>query len=213
MLGKHADGSGVSAAMSSSSLIVHAMFTRLAFILALSLPLGCAPLPPSASPSEIVLGTAAASNIEVAFSPEGGAEALVLKVIGSAKQSIRLAGYSFTSPAVVKGLMDAKRLGVDVQVLIDDKGNRGKANLAAMNLIMGAGIALRVVSVFAIHHDKYIVVDGKHTETGSFNFSQAAAKSNSENVLVVWNNTELAGKYLAHWGSRWRQGVEVEIRY
>ena len=41
------------------------MFTRLAFILTLSLPFGCAPLPPSASPSEIALGTAAASNIEV----------------------------------------------------------------------------------------------------------------------------------------------------
>jgi phosphatidylserine/phosphatidylglycerophosphate/cardiolipin synthase-like enzyme len=58
-----------------------------------------------------------------------------------------------------------------------------------MNLIMGAGIPLRVVSAYTIHHDKYIVVDGKHTETGSFNFSQAAAKSNSENVLVVWNDT------------------------
>ena len=213
MLGKHAYYSSVSAIMNRSSFIVHAMFTRLAFILALSLPLGCAPLPPSSSPNEIALGTVASSNIEVAFSPEGGAEALVLKVIGSARQSIRLAGYSFTSPAVVKGLMDAKRLGVDVQVLIDDKGNRGKANLAAMNLIMGAGIPLRVISAFAIHHDKYIVVDGKHTETGSFNFSQAAAKSNSENVLVVWNNTELAGKYLAQWGSRWRQGVEVEMKY
>jgi len=107
----------------------------------------------------------------VAFSPEGGAEALVLKVIGSAKQNIRLAGYSFTSPAVVKGLMDARRRGVDVQVLIDDKGNRGKANLAAMNLIMGAGIPLRVVSAYAIHHDDFIVVDGKRTETRSFNFS------------------------------------------
>jgi len=58
-----------------------------------------------------------------------------------------------------------------------------------MNLIMGTGITLRVVSSFAIHHAKYIVVDGNPTETGSFNSSQAAAKSNSENVLVVWNDT------------------------
>lgn len=37
-------------------------------------------------------------RIEVAFSPEAGAEALVVKVITAARTSIRLAGYSFTSP-------------------------------------------------------------------------------------------------------------------
>ncbi len=174
--------------------------------LVIALPLGCA-TQPAATPG------LDAQQIEVGFSPEAGAEALVLKVIGSAKQSIRLAGYSFTSPAVVKALLQAKRRGVDVAVLIDDRGNRGKASMAAMNLIAGAGIPIRVISTYAIHHDKYIVVDGRHTQTGSFNYSQAAAKSNSENVLVVWDNDRAAGRYLAHWESRWKQGVEVEARY
>ena len=165
------------------------MFGRIILCLALVAPIGCAVQQP--------LGTTS-PQIEVAFSPEAGAEALVLKVIGSARQSIRLAGYSFTSPSVVRGLIDAKRRGVDVKVLLDDKGNRGQASVAAMNLIVGAGILLRVVSVYAIHHDKYIVVDGKHTETGSFNYSQAAAKSNSENVMVIWDNPAIAGRYLAH---------------
>ena len=49
------------------------------------------------------------------------------------------------------------------------------------------------------------------TETGSFNYSQAAAKSNSENVLVVWNNRTVAAQYLAHWESRWVNGIEVEL--
>ncbi|MGJ7511458.1 phospholipase D family protein [Variovorax sp. GT1P44] len=132
------------------------------------------------------------AKTEVAFSLEAGSEALVLKVIDSARVSVRLAGYSFTSPSVVRALTDAKRRGVDVRVLIDDKGNRGKANIAAMNLLVGADIPTRVISTYAIHHDKYIVVDGKHTQTGSFNYTQAAAKSNSENVLVVWTDPKVA---------------------
>lgn len=151
--------------------------------------------------------------IEVAFSPEAGAEALVLKVIGSAHTSIRLAAYSFTSPAVVRALVDAKRRGVDVRVLVDDRGNRGKASIAAMNLVVGADIPTRVISAYAIHHDKYIVVDAKHTETGSFNFSQAAANANSENALVIWDNPKLAATYLAHWDSRWARGIAVELSY
>jgi phosphatidylserine/phosphatidylglycerophosphate/cardiolipin synthase-like enzyme len=39
-----------------------------------------------------------------------------------------------------------------------------------------------------------VISDGKHVQTGSFNYSQAAAKSNSENVLVVWNNPDLAAR-------------------
>ena len=127
--------------------------------IAFALLAGCASSP-SAPPFE--------SQIEVAFSPDAGSEALVLKVIGNARSSVRLAGYSFTSPSVVRALTDAKRRGVDVRVLIDDKGNRGKANIAAMNLLVGVNIPTKVISSYAIHHDKYIVVDGKHTQTGSF---------------------------------------------
>lgn len=180
------------------------MIRRFALVLALAFPVGCAVHPPD---------VASAPAIEVAFSPEAGAEALVLKVIDSAKQSIRLAGYSFTSPAVVRSLIAARRRGVDVRIVLDDKGNRGRSSIAAMNLIVGADIPLRVISTYAIHHDKYIVVDGRHTQTGSFNFSQAAAKSNSENVLVAWDNVPVAQQYLSHWENRWWQGEDFVGSY
>ena len=171
LLGRHAYRQVV-----ITGCIANSMFGRTVFLLALALPLGCAIQPP---------GLVTSQSIEVAFSPEAGDEALVVKVLASAQQTIRLAGYSFTSPAVVKGLLDAKRRGVDVKVLLDDKGNRGSASLLAMKMINEPNIPLRVVSAYAIHYDKYIVVDGRHTETGSFNYSQAAARANSENVLVL----------------------------
>ena len=182
---------------------------RLLLAMVLLLPTGCA----VQSASTGGLSTPDGQQIEVGFSPEAGAEALVLKVIGSARQSVRLAGYSFSSPNVVRALVDARKRGVDVKVLVDDRGNRAKANVAAMNLIAAADIPIKVIATYAIHHDKYIVVDARHTETGSFNYSQAAARSNSENALVVWNNPKLAADFTAHWDSRWAQGVLVEMSY
>ena len=158
-----------------------------------------------------------AAQIEIAFSPDGGAEALVVKVVHSAKQTIRLSAYSFTSSAVVRALIDAKRRGVEVAVVVDHKNNitedrSGKAK-AALNLLVNAGIATRTISRYPIHHDKFIIADGLHVETGSFNYSEAAARRNSENVLVVWNNSQVAESYLKHWQSRYEQGTDYTSSY
>ncbi len=151
--------------------------------------------------------------IESAFSPDNRAEELILEVIDSSQESLRLAAYAFTSPPIMKKLLAAKKRGVDVKIVVDEKGNRSRASKAAMNLMVNAGIPLRTVSKYRIHHDKYIVVDGKHVETGSFNYSQSAAKFNSENVLVIWNNPQIASRYLKHWESRWNQGTDWQSEY
>lgn len=154
-----------------------------------------------------------ALDIQAGFSPEGSALQLVLQTIQSAQHEIRLMGYSFTSPDVVRSLISAKRRGVDVKVVLDDKGNRGKSSLAAMNLLVNAGIPVRTVSNFKIMHDKVIVADGAHVEAGSFNYSRAADRSNSENVLVVRDAPELAKTYLSHWQSRWEAGSDWHSSY
>lgn len=151
-----------------------------------------------------------ANQVEVAFSPEGGGEALVVKSINSAKKSIRIAAYSFTSVVIAKALLEAKGRGVDIGAVVDYKNNisedrSGKAK-AALNLLVNANIPVRTISKYPIHHDKYIVIDGLHIETGSFNYSQAAAHRNSENVIVLWNRPVIAEAYLKHWQNRFEQG-------
>lgn len=65
---------------------------------------------------------------------------------------------------------------------------------------------------YPIHHDKVIIADRQTVEFGSFNYSDAAAHKNSENVLVNWGNPKLAGVYLKHFernygqASRYLQG-------
>jgi phosphatidylserine/phosphatidylglycerophosphate/cardiolipin synthase-like enzyme len=145
--------------------------------------------------------------------PEGTALQLVLKTIDSAQQEIRLMGYSFTSPEVTRSLIAAKRRGVDIRVVLDQKANTGKASVAAMNVLVSAGIPVRTVDVYTILHDKVIVADKRNTEVGSFNFSRAADRSNSENVLVVWDDPVVAHSYLNHWASRWAQGTDWQSTY
>jgi phosphatidylserine/phosphatidylglycerophosphate/cardiolipin synthase-like enzyme len=62
--------------------------------------------------------------------------------------------------------------------------------------------------LYLIHHDKVIVADRQAGNLESFNYSDAAARKNSENVLVTWNNPKLADIYRNRWRSRARAGMD-----
>ena len=153
----------------------------------------------------------AAGTIEVAFSPNEGSEHLVVKVIDSAKTELDLLSCSFTSVPVVEALVRARHRGVKVTLVADYKDDvsadrSGKAR-AALGAPVNAGADVRTISVYAIHHDKVIIADRQTVEQGSFNYSDAAAHRNSENVLVNWGNPKLADVYLKHFARNYAQAT------
>lgn len=146
---------------------------------------------------------APASGIEVGFSNGNGegAESVVLKVIASAKVSLFVASYSFTSPVIAEALVAAKRRGVDVRVVMD-KSQRTERYTSA-TFLSHMDIPVRIDAQHSIQHNKYLVADSSHVQQGSFNYTRAAAKSNAENALVIWNNPTLAQAYARDWQIHW----------
>jgi len=57
-------------------------------------------------------------------------------------------------------------------------------------------------------HDKYLIIDGKTVETGSFNYTASAERRNAENVVVIRNNKKLAGQYIENWRQLWNEGED-----
>jgi len=144
-------------------------------------------------------------------------EPFVIKVIDSATKELRVLSYSFTSAPIVAALLRAKKRGVDVHVVADYKNNvssdsSGKSR-AALSALVNAGVDVRTISAYPIHHDKVIIADRQTVELGSFNYSDAAARKNSENVFVNWANPQLAEVYLRHFERNHRQSTEYELRY
>ena len=125
------------------------------------------------------------SQSEVAFAPDPAALQLVLKAIQSARRSIHVAAYVFTSKPVAQALLTAQRSGIEVAVVADRKENSGRYS--------------------AIFHHKFMIIDAMHVQTGSFNYTAAAAGKNAENVLVVWNAPELAARYEQQWQRLWQE--------
>src|ERR1035441_378005 len=121
-----------------------------------------------------------ACDIQVAFSPDRGATELVIRTIESAKKTVRVAAYSFTSKPIALALVaDAKR-GVDVKVVVDK--SQATPRFSAAPFLPNAGIPVRVDYRYAIMHDKFVVVDSQTGEERSFNYTEAGERSEETRV-------------------------------
>lgn len=151
------------------------------------------------------------ATIEVAFSPEMGATELVVKAIGEAKQTIRVAAYSFTSKPIAQALLEAHKRGIDVKVVVDK--SQAKAKYTSATFLANVGIPVRIDYKYAIMHNKFIVIDSTNVELGSFNFTSAAEHKNAENVLVIRNDPIVAKQYNSEWERLWGESEEIGPNY
>jgi phosphatidylserine/phosphatidylglycerophosphate/cardiolipin synthase-like enzyme len=138
---------------------------------------------------------------QTAYSPNGEGAELIISTIKRAQQSIRMATYSFTEPAIGKALLDAKKRGVDVAVVVDKEhnGRRPPGSPSVASFLAQNGVSVMVSTAYRIQHNKVLIIDGETVQTGSFNYSRAAQKDNAENVLVISRCPRLADDYLRDW--------------
>jgi phosphatidylserine/phosphatidylglycerophosphate/cardiolipin synthase-like enzyme len=134
----------------------------------------------------------------VYFSPHGGCTDAIIKELNGAKSTILVQAYSFTSSPIAKGLLNAHKRGVKVEVILDKINIGKKAEYSSAIFFFNEGIPVRIDSVHSIAHNKVMVIDGETVITGSFNFTKAAEESNAENLLII-HDRKLADRYVKNW--------------
>lgn len=147
----------------------------------------------------------AVGSIEVAFSPNNGVTAVVVKAIGEAQHTLLVSAYSFTSKDIAEALLDAKKRGVVVKIILDK--SQVSQKYSSSTFFANQGFDLRIDVKHAIYHDKVMIIDDKTVITGSFNFTKAAETKNAENLLVLRNNPELAKLYTQDWWYNWQRAI------
>ena len=151
------------------------------------------------------------ASFDIGFSPNQGSLPLVIKAINSAQKSIHVAAYSFTSKPIAEALLAASKRGVDVKVIADEKSNSGK--YSATTYLANNNVPVKLDGNYPIFHHKFMVIDGVNLETGSFNYSAAAASKNAENVLVLWNVPAIAATYENQWNNLWNEAQPLKVNY
>ena len=132
----------------------------------------------------------------VHFSPKGGCTQAIIDELDKARSSILVQAYSFSSAPIAEALLNARKRGVKVEVILDRSQKTEK--YSSLDFMANQGIPTRIDSAHAIAHNKIMIIDGETVVTGSFNFTRAAEEKNAENLLVIGDKA-LAAKYIENW--------------
>lgn len=187
------------------------------FALAATIVAGCLATshPAEASPWSSQIAAARDSHAAVApagradwygFSPDDDGMGLVLYGVYSARTSIHVLAYVLTYRPLIEALAAKARSGVEVSVVVDYGENiandrdgyirKGLAYLAR------SGASVCATDQYRLLHDKAMILDGRNVQTGSINYTQAGAQSNSENAVIHWNDQQVSAAFDDHFQSR-----------
>ena len=150
-----------------------------------------------------LISLAIAEN-EALFSPEESIKETLLKEMGSATSTLELAIHEITSLDLAQALLKAKQRGVKVRIIADSK--QAKVKSSQITYLIRQGIVVKVVGgkEKGMMNHRFAIFDGKRVVTGSFDWTDASAKWNYENVLIL-SDSEVVASYQKEFERLWRE--------
>ncbi len=136
---------------------------------------------------------------QVYFSPEDHLAEQLIALIAKERKSALVAVYCFTHQGISKALIQAKKRGVRVEVIVDPYSLSAGKSIKKM-AALGIPVFLWDPPVQQgqkrppLMHDKFCVLGDEVVWTGSFNFTYQATTSHQENAVVL-HSKEIADAF------------------
>ena len=139
-------------------------------------------------------------SLTIRFSPRGGCQDAIVQELQKARKEILVQAYSFTADPLTYALVDAKKRGVEVAIVLDKSHEVDK--YSDLKIFLEQGMNPLIDAEHAIAHNKIVIIDKKVVITGSYNFTNQAEGENAENVVIIKGHPQIAKMYrdnfLAH---------------
>jgi len=144
------------------------------------------------------------SNFSVCFSPAGQCDIKINSFAAAAKSTVDIAIYSLTLPSFAQTLVKLSQSGVKIRIVADKSEAKSPSSLIAS--LVKAGIPTKFGNVRGIMHNKFMIIDGRMLETGSFNYTTNATAANAENQIYL-DNPDVVAQYHAQFELLWVNGI------
>lgn len=136
------------------------------------------------------------------FSPGDACRDAIIHQISSARQHLRICVFTISDDRISQAILTSHKRGLDIQIITDnDKSFDMGSDVASFS---DAGIAVKIDGTSNHMHHKFMVVDGHTLITGSYNWTQSAARYNHENILLT-RGDKVVGSFLNEFKQLWEK--------
>lgn len=126
---------------------------------------------------------------------------LLLHAIKGANQTLDIAIYNLQDKEIAEAILKAKKRGVSVRLITDAKKAEKSERSAILKIFTRNGIAVKTNPSQKMHL-KMTIVDKTLVTTGSYNYTEASAYENQEQLLTI-KNKELAKEWTNSFTALW----------
>lgn len=128
-------------------------------------------------------------------------KALLLHTINGAKETLDIAIYNLQDKDIAEAILQAKARGVSVRLITDAKKAEKNEQEAILKAFTAKGITAKTNPSQKMHL-KMTIVDKLRVTTGSYNYTEASAYKNQEQLLTI-KDEELAAEWTNNFTELW----------
>lgn len=134
--------------------------------------------------------------IRIMFAPEGNIVPTLAELLSTAQSSIKFMAFSFTLEPLANVLLERAADDVVVEGVFETIG--ADTTASRLRQLRCAGLDARVDgNPYRLHH-KVFIIDDTTVVFGSFNFSNSAADTNDENLVII-SDRDFAAQFNAEY--------------
>ena len=149
--------------------------------------------------------------VEIHYAPHEDLEAIDVRMIDDAVDSVDMAAYVLSDGPVIRALQDAADRGVSVRLYLD-KGQysqHGPARGGPIGALLATpNVFSRIKGRGVLMHLKAYVIDNKLLRTGSGNFSHPGL-AQQDNDLILVSDVGAVTKFERNFESIWARGQNL----
>lgn len=121
--------------------------------------------------------------MKVYFSPSEDCRNAIISEIKNAKQELKICVFTISDDRITDAILDAHRRNVTVTIITDNDKTLDMGS--DIDLLSKKGIHIKMDTTTSHMHHKFMIVDERSVTTGSYNWTNSAAKYNQENIIVT----------------------------
>ena len=144
------------------------------------------------------------------FAPENDTISPLLKEITSAEKSIYFMAFSFTHDKLGEAIRNRFMSEIAVEGVFDENQITKYSEYTPMKEL---GMQVKIDETPGTMHHKVIIIDEETVVTGSYNFSRNAETQNSENLLIIKGNKDIARAYLDEFNKLYNVSSEKDLGF